>query len=162
MLGNSIPINFFAVSTITCTDLTAPANGMIGYNAETMNARPVNTVATYTCTTGYHMTGLMVRKCTATGWSSTGDDPVCTGEGDVCICANSVDCKTPTATCPFLTLSNGVINYNPATTPILEGAMATYTCATGYQLSSSTTTRTCQSDRTWSGSPLTCERMYSN
>ncbi len=35
--------------------------------------------------------------------------------------------------------------------------MATHSCVTGYQLSSSTTTRTCQSDRMWSGSGLTCQ-----
>ncbi len=144
----------------TCPDLSIPANGVITYNPTT-TPKAVDTTATYTCTPGYQMTGLMVRTCTATGWS-TGDDPVCTGEGDVCICAISVDCKTPTATCPVLTLSNGVISYSPDTSPILEGAMATHSCVTGYQLSSSTTTRTCQSDRMWSGTPLTCERMYSN
>ncbi len=34
--------------------------------------------------------------------------------------------------------------------------MATYICNTGYQLSSFTT-RTCQSDRTWSGDDTTCQ-----
>ncbi len=157
MLHYSVCVVFVAVA---CPDLTVPANGMVVYSDTTI-PRAVDTTATYTCTTGYQMTGLMVRTCTATGWS-TGDDPVCTGEGGVCICANSVDCKTLTATCPVLTISNGAISYNPATSPILEGAMATHACVTGYRLSSSTITRTCQSDRTWSGSPLTCERMYSN
>ena len=66
-----------AVSTTTCSDLTAPTNGMIGYNAETMNTRPVNTVATFTCKTGYTVTGDMTRTCGADGvWSGT--NPTCT------------------------------------------------------------------------------------
>ncbi len=144
---------------VLCPELTL-SNGGIVYNPAT-TPRLEGAMATHSCTTGYHMTGLIVRMCTATGWS-TGDDPVCAGEGDCVHCANSVDCKTPTAICPDLPISNGGISYNPATTPRLEGAMATHACFTGYQLPSSTTTRTCQSDRTWSGPSLTCERMYSN
>ncbi len=146
-------IYYYFVAVI-CPDLTL-TNGIVVYSDNNI-PRLEGAMATYTCTTGYQVTGLMVRTCTATGWS-TGDDPVCTGEGDVCICANSVDCKTPTAICPVLTLSNGGINYNPDTSPILEGAMATHSCVTGYQLSSSTTTRTCQSDRMWSGDDITCQ-----
>ncbi len=91
----------FAVSTTTCSDLTAhsytlqlliiilytavvdcgpltdPTNGMVGIPTTTFGS-----MATYSCNPGYQMTGLMVRTCTASGWS-TGDDPVCTGEGDV-------------------------------------------------------------------------------
>ena len=65
----------------------------------------------------------------------------------------------PPAVCPDLSvLVNGIIIYNPASTLRLQGAMATHFCTvTGYQLSSSTTTRTCQSDRMWSGSSLTCQ-----
>ncbi len=137
-----------------CPDLTIPDNGMISYNPTT-TPRAVDTTATYSCTTGYQMTGLMVRTCTATGWS-TGDDPVCTGEGGVLL--NSCRVCTLTAICPDLpALVNGVIIYNPSSSPRLEGVMATHGCVTGYQLSSSTTTRTCQSDRMWSGSSLTCD-----
>ncbi len=68
---------FFAVSTTTCSDLTAPTNGIISYNAETMDTRPVNTVATFTCNTGDMVTGDMTRTCGAGGmWSGT--DPTCT------------------------------------------------------------------------------------
>ena len=85
LLGNSIPINFFAVSTIICTDLTAPANGMIGYNAETMNARPVNTVATFSCITGYMLSvsGDMTRTCEA-GVMWSGTNPTCECESIQC------------------------------------------------------------------------------
>ncbi len=70
---------FFAVSTTTCSDLPVQTNGMmIAYDMETMNARPLNTVATYSCITGYMVTstGDMTRTCGAGGmWSET--NPTC-------------------------------------------------------------------------------------
>ncbi len=64
-----------------------------------------------------------------------------------------------TAICPELpALVKRIIVYSPASTPRLQGAMARHFCTvTGYQLSSFTTTRTCQSNRMWSGSSLTCQ-----
>ncbi len=67
--------------------------------------------------------------------------------------------SSPTAICPVLTLSNGFIVYDPNSSPVLEGAMATHACVTGYQLSLSPATRICQSDRMWSGDDITCERI---
>ncbi len=154
MLHYSVCVVFVAV---ICPDLTPPANGAPLVYSDTTIPRAVDTTAIYTCATGYQVTGLMVRTCTATGWS-TGDDPVCTGEVDVCICANSVDCKTLTAICPALTLSNGGISYNPATSPRLEGAMATHSCNPGYTLTPMgvSMTRTCQATMMWSGAAPTC------
>ncbi len=146
-------IYYYFVAVI-CPDLTL-TNGIVVYNDNNI-PRALDSMVGYACATpGFVLIGDSIRTCTATGWS--GDDPVCTGEGDVCICANSVDCKTPTATCPDLTLSNGGISYNPDISPRLEGAMAAHSCATGYHLSSSTTTRTCQSNRMWSGDDITCQ-----
>ncbi|XP_064386406.1 uncharacterized protein LOC135334956 isoform X2 [Halichondria panicea] len=127
---------------LICPDIIIPANGVITYNPTT-TPRDVGSMASYSCTTGYLMTGLAVRMCTVTGWS-TGDDPVCT------------------AICPDLpALVNGMIFYNPLSTPRLQGTVARHFCiVTGYQLSSSTTTRTCQSNRTWSGSSLICNPVF--
>ena len=76
-------MHFFAVSTTTCSDLSAPTNGMIAYNMEGMNARPLNTVATFTCITGYTVTGDMTRNCGAGGmWSGT--NPTCECESIQC------------------------------------------------------------------------------
>ncbi len=57
----------------TCPDLTVPANGMISYNIGTASLRPVNTVATYTCDTGYTLDGgTTTRTCGAGGvWSGS-------------------------------------------------------------------------------------------
>ncbi len=81
---------YYYFVAVLCPDLPVPTNGGITYNPTTTIPRAVGATATYTCTPGYHMTGLMVRTCSVSGWS-TGDDPVCTGEGDECICADSVD-----------------------------------------------------------------------
>ena len=62
-----------------------------------------------------------------------------------------------TATCDDLSITNGVITYSPNSSPRLEGATATHTCNTGYELSGGTVNpRVCQSDRTWSGEDITC------
>ncbi len=56
----------------TCSDLTVPANGMISYSMGTVSLRPVNTVATYTCTTGYTLNGGTTRTCGSDGvWSGS-------------------------------------------------------------------------------------------
>ncbi|XP_064386168.1 uncharacterized protein LOC135334780 isoform X2 [Halichondria panicea] len=125
---------------ITCSDLAALTNVMIGYNMGASNLRPVDTVATYTCNTGYTLTGGSTRTCGSDGmWS-----------GDVTVCQ---------ATCPDLTLpANGVIIYSPANTSKLEGTVATQSCLNGYVPSTtSTATRVCRADRLWSGSNLTCQ-----
>ena len=55
----------------TCPDLTVPANGVISYNLGTASLRPVDTVATYTCVTGYTLDGVTTRTCGSDGvWSS--------------------------------------------------------------------------------------------
>ncbi len=60
----------------TCSDLAVPANGVISYNMETTSLRPVKTVATYTCVTGYTLIGGSTRTCGSSGvWS--GSPPVC-------------------------------------------------------------------------------------
>ena len=75
--------------------------------------------------------------------------------------------EPPPTTCPDLTVpTNGVIIYSPTTTPRLEGAVATQICLNGYGPSTtSTATRVCLSNGSWSGADLTCQckyTMYSN
>ena len=65
--------------------------------------------------------------------------------------------RSPTAICPVITITNGEISYNPATSPILEGAVATHFCMTGYKPSTTSgPDRVCQSNRAWSGDDIIC------
>jgi len=96
-----------------------------------------NSVATYTCVTGYTMSGSNTRTCQADGsWS--GSEPTC----------SMVTCPPLSATSP-LTVNALIITYN---------SDVTYSCETGYTMSGSNT-RTCQADGSWSGSKPTCSMV---
>ena len=62
--------------------------------------------------------------------------------------------------CPSLTdPSNGMINCSLGDdgVPSYEDTCS-YTCNTGYELTGSNNTRSCQTDGSWSGSDATCRR----
>ncbi|XP_064386252.1 CUB and sushi domain-containing protein 2-like isoform X2 [Halichondria panicea] len=132
------------VCNLICPNLGVPTNGGVTYSDTTI-PRDEGSTATYTCTTHYQVTGLMMRMCTVSGWS-IGDDPVCTVLCD--------DLTVPT---------NGVmISYSSSTSPHPQGTMATQSCVTGYTVLAGGGTRTCQSDRSWSGTHLTCTLICPN
>ena len=62
----------------TCTDLIRPSNTMISYNGGSIDNRPVGTVATYSCDTGYTLYGGSTRTCSDGTWS--GSAPTCESE----------------------------------------------------------------------------------
>ncbi len=70
---------FLTVAATECTDLPTPTmGGSVSYNMGTVDSRPVNTVATYTCTSGYTLSGDTTRTCGSDGqWS--GSAPTCQG-----------------------------------------------------------------------------------
>ena len=56
----------------------APTNGDITYSSVDANARAVDSTATYSCMTGFTLTGNMIRTCQSDGkWNGT--DPTCDG-----------------------------------------------------------------------------------
>ncbi len=72
------------VTALACTGLMDLVNGDITYDIDTINNRPVDTVATYTCDTGYTLNGGSTRTCGSDGvWS--GSSPKC--EGWWCRCS---------------------------------------------------------------------------
>ncbi len=61
-----------------CSDLSID-NGVITYNNESPDNRPVGTTATYFCASGYTLSGVSIRTCVNdSNWN--GKDPVCQGE----------------------------------------------------------------------------------
>ena len=63
----------------TCSKLTNPTNAMIGYNMGTASLRPLDTVATYTCNTGYTLNGDTTHRVCVSGWIWSGSTPTCEG-----------------------------------------------------------------------------------
>ncbi|XP_064386185.1 CUB and sushi domain-containing protein 1-like isoform X2 [Halichondria panicea] len=130
----------------TCSDLTVPANGVIGYNMGTASLRPVDTVATYTCTTGYTLNG-------GTTTRTCGSDGVWSGSAPTC-----------QTNCPDLpSLTNGMIVYSdgsPDNRPFSSSAV--HSCNPGYTLTGGDTTRVCMSGGIWTGSPPTCQSTCSD
>ena len=150
----------------TCPDLTVSANGMISYNMGTASLRPVGTVATYTCDTGYTVTGLSTSTCGSDGvWS--GSASVCQRKwNELCTACLFVECiVSHTGTCRELpTLINGMIMYSAGSTDNRPfGSTAVHSCNPGYTLTGGTftegtTTRVCVSGGNWFGSPPTCQQ----
>ncbi|XP_064386417.1 receptor-type tyrosine-protein phosphatase alpha-like isoform X4 [Halichondria panicea] len=122
---------------LICPTLSNPTNGVIQYSDSSV-PRATASTARYNCIAGYQISGTVVRMCTTSGWSNS-TTPTCT------------------ATCNDLTVpANGMISYSPATTPRLQGAVANYTCGTGYDIFGPRTS-TCQSVNTWSGGDIVCQ-----
>ena len=68
------------MSVVDCGALDNPANGEVFLTNTTFNS-----VATYSCNTGYNLTGDNMRTCLETGFWS-GSDPTCSSKyGDIYI-----------------------------------------------------------------------------
>ncbi|XP_065900911.1 uncharacterized protein [Dysidea avara] len=128
---------------IQCDDLTAPSNGETtlctsgrvgaGYEGDTCS---------FTCNTGYELTGSDTRMCQSNGnWS--GSDGVCRRVP----CPSFTDPDNGMITCSLE--DDGVPSYEDT---------CSFTCNTGYELTGSDT-RTCQSDGSWSGTETMCRKV---
>ena len=146
---------------VRCDNLSASANAEIisctgrvgvGYEGDTCS---------FTCNTGYEITGSDTRTCQSDGsWS--GNDDVCR-KGNVAItnlyCANngfhiSVSCSS------LANPNNRITNCSLGDdgVPFYEDTCS-FTCNTGYELAGiGGDTRTCQSNGSWSGSDDVCRR----
>ncbi|XP_064386348.1 sushi, von Willebrand factor type A, EGF and pentraxin domain-containing protein 1-like [Halichondria panicea] len=115
---------------VTCPVLTSPTNGALF----TPNLNYL-TIATYSCDTGYVLTGSAARRCQADGvWS--GVAPTC-----------------PPVDCGPLAIINGAVDTSSGTTFMMT---ATYTCNTGYNIVGSES-RTCGQTGFWSSTAPICE-----
>ncbi len=148
----------------TCSDLPPLMNGGISYEAGLTDSRPINSIATFICVTGYTLTGgSSTRTCESDGrWS--GLAPTCQRKCmEWTLHCLFVECiVSHTANCRDLpSLTNGMIMYragSPGNRPFLSHAV--HSCNTGYTLIGGTfivgTTRFCVGGG-WSGSPPTCQ-----
>ena len=115
-----------------CPNLMSPEHGTV----TTANGTAVGEMAVFACESGHRLVGDAMRACQQdSSWS--GADPTCV----------PVDCGALTAP------DQGAVDTTAGTA---FGATATYSCSDGHQLSSSAT-RSCQADATWSGSAPLCE-----
>ena len=73
--------------TVICRTLPRPANGAVTYSDPTI-PRDEGSTATYSCNTGYGLSGNSVRTCMASGWN--GSNPVCRGK-TVCMMCDTLN-----------------------------------------------------------------------
>ncbi len=113
-----------------CPTLPPPLNGGVSSSGGT---------ATYTCNTGYTLSGSSTRTCQTNGaWS--GSAPTCSA--------------TAVGQCPELSHPSGGTVRLTSQAP--RSGIAIYSCNTGNNLIGSIT-RSCQIDGTWSGNAPTCQ-----
>ena len=152
------------------------------YSSGSSTMRPVGTVATHSCDSGFGFTpnvGNTQRTCQSNGlWS--GSSPICEsrqsfttihsyGFGGCIICsliqylAQNYKSLLCTVSCPVLpVLANGMITYNSGSSDVRPvGTVATHSCNPGFVLNRGNEQRTCQSTLLWSGSAPFCERRQS-
>ncbi len=118
-----------------CPTLPDPANGNVS-----VQSRTVGGTATYTCSTGYNLSGSSTRTCqTNRAWSGTAPTCSATAVGQLC---------------PELSHPSG------GTVHIISRAarsdIAIYSCNIGNNLIGFVI-RSCQTDGTWSGDAPTCQ-----
>ncbi|XP_065899762.1 sushi, von Willebrand factor type A, EGF and pentraxin domain-containing protein 1-like isoform X2 [Dysidea avara] len=127
---------------VPCPSLTDPNNGMITCSLGDDRVPSYEDTCSFTCNTGYELTGSDTRTCQSDGsWS---------GSGVMCMrvpCPTLTDPDNGTITCSLG--DDGVPSYEDT---------CSFTCNTGYELTGSDT-RTCQSNRSWSGSEAMCMRV---
>ena len=135
---------------------------MISYfGTGSTNNRPVDTVATFSCDTGYTLNGGTTKTCESDGmWS--GLDPVCQRKWNG-MWTFFFECTLfSTGICSDLPLlTNGMIFYSGtgSANKRTVDTVAIFSCDTGYTLNGGAT-KTCESDGMWSGLDPVCQRKW--
>jgi CUB/sushi domain-containing protein len=131
----------------TCTTLPTPTNG----NAPTYtSAQNFNSVATFTCQSGYRLTGNSQLTCALDGG---GPNVAWNGSPPSCVL---IECPNPPV------VNNAAVS-TPGGRAALNNAQALYTCNDGFEPQAGTSTsQTCTVDASqqgvwqWNGTPLEC------
>ena len=155
---------FFIFCLVTCATLTDTTNRSITCSLGDDGVLSYEDTCSFTCNTGYELTGSDTRTCQSNGsWSSSSEAMCIKSKHNLWIFCN-LKFNLHTVSCPSLTDPN-----NGVMTCLLkaDGVSSSYndtcsfTCNTGYKLTGSDT-RTCQSDGSWSGSEAMCGRGRHN
>lgn len=128
--------NFPTTELIECASDVGILHGV----ADCSKSNKYNSVCNYMCRAGYELKGAKSRTCLASGmWDRL--KPVC-----------------ELATCKALRIPMNGRMY--CTNGVAFGSECIFSCELGYQPEDeSNTVRTCQEDRTWSGSEVKCKRV---
>ncbi|XP_064386419.1 uncharacterized protein LOC135334961 isoform X2 [Halichondria panicea] len=134
---DGVDVHRKCVTFTPCPTLIPLSNGMISYN-------PTTNIATYTCDTGYTINGATPITCMSDDTSTGTWYPLPT------VTCTPVDCGSPP------TIGNGSAGAPSPDTTL--GGMVTYTCGSGYEVSTgvTTATATCMANRMWETVP-TCQ-----
>jgi hypothetical protein len=120
----------------TCPVVDCYSPPGISWGTVSQTSTTYGSTATYSCSTGWSLSGAITRTCDADGyWSGT--LPICT----------QVDCGAPPSVTHGSLLSSYSTTYNSITT---------YTCDTGYLFSNGVSSVTCQANGTWSTPTPVC------
>ena len=146
---------------VQCTELAAPMNGMAFCSPTNDSMFSYEDTCSFSCNTGYELTGSDTRTCQSNG-SWNGSDVTCSRGKYTAIyisykCYNICMAIFLIVLCSLLNNpNNGIINCSLGDdgTPSYEDTCS-FTCNTGYELTGSSE-RTCQSNGSWSGSPVSC------
>ena len=127
-------------------------NGLV----DTSCGTTIGCTATYTCDTGYTLSGSQSRTCKADGnWTSS--EPFCEGVFEFGVVIYAITTFTAVVDCGQLTdPDNGLVDIPYGTT---FRSTATYTCDTSYALSGSQS-RSCGDDGNWTSSEPFCEGVF--
>ena len=142
---------------MNCSALNDPSNGMITCSLGDDGVPSYEDTCSFTCNTGYELTGSDIRTCQSDGsWS--GNDDVCR-RGMVHSCLLLIEMKFVLVYCTLLTdPNNGMITCSLGDDGVPSYKdTCSFTCNTGYELTVSDT-RICQSNGSWSGNDDVCRR----
>ena len=151
----------FMILEIFCPILEAPADGQIDFSSSS-----VNSVAMYTCNSGFRLEGPDQRTCLQNGtWTDT--DPTCTGKMQCsffwfcflaqkklsfCINIGMISFMILEIFCPILEApADGQIDFSSSSV----NSVAMYTCNSGFRLEGPDQ-RTCLQNGTWTDTDPTC------
>ena len=152
-------INIIVV--ISCGTPSQPNSGTTGLSIS-YSSTVYNSVATYSCATGYNLIGTSTRTCLSSGsWS--GSPAYCQSKKfNELIDLFAYFSAYIVVNCGGLSVPSGSTGGLAVTVPnTIYNSVATYYCSqTGYQLIGQSQ-RTCQSNGVWSGSQPYCQSRYS-